>query len=796
MSLDRRQLGQYELQQCIASDALGQVWTAFDTQMRRYVFIHIIALHASQADGDVMPQFLREVQAITTLHHPNILPVLAIQAPQAGGTPDEPYIVLEYIEGQTLADYMNATAHAGHFPPPAVLVHLLMPVASALDYAHQQGIVHGSLKPGSILLDKHNTAHFSEGEPKLIGFGTNSLPRPSMLPLNDAFYMAPEVAQGRGATPRSDLYSLGVILYELCTGVLPFHGETPDEVLAQHVSDVPMAPALINPLILPALTAVIMRSLAKDPAARFPTASSMVVAIARAFNVLIQDPISQSGGWAGTGPNPLAITRSGPIIDHSQAPTYLTPQASYYSSPPMTQPASMPVSGPQPQHATYTTSPAMPTLSQTTPSYGVTSAPVPPTQHSQAFASSAPPPATPPPRPARKPGMRWYLILAPLVIIALLGVGVLAALKLRSQGAQAQVVGHAFFVSSGILNLNSAQGIADRLQIDLQNLPNPQPGMSYYAWLLADNDSETNVQPILLGKIASGGAADFAFNGDAQHSDLLASYSRFLITEESVDLTPNNPSLDPSTWRYYAAFSQTPNPQDTVEHFSLIDHLRHLLAQDPKLKAAGLTGGLDIWLYRDTLKVLEWAGSARDAVNAGDVQLARRQLARILFYLDGQQFIQTDNIPADLQPVLADPNLSTIARVALLEFDVQSQNPPGYLKHIGNHLSGIVQSPGVTPEQQALAERINAATNNVTGWLEAAHGDAAQLIHMTPAQLQQPGVRPIFDRLFNEVQDAFVGQTDPATQQVKEGVVQIHYNIQRLATFNITACSSSNSCHA
>ncbi|HLI90571.1 MAG TPA: protein kinase [Ktedonobacteraceae bacterium] len=786
MSLNRRQLGQYELQQRIISDAMGEVWTAFDTRMRRYVFIHIIALN-TQAARDTLPQFTREAQSVISLHHPNILQVLEVHAPQAGVTPpDETYFVLEYIEGQTLADYIHATVHAGHFPPPAVLVRLFMPIASALDYAHQQGIVHGSLKPSSILLNRHNIAHFSEGEPELIGFGTNGLPRPSTLPLNDAFYMAPEVAGGQRPNERSDLYSLGVILYELCTGVLPFQGETPDEVMRQHLHATPTAPALINPRILPALTAVIMRSLSKDPEARFPTASSMVVAIARAFNIPTQDAISQSGNWAGTGPNPLAAAQSGPAVDHSQEVTYLTPQSPYY---------------PPPAMATHTrTTPATtPAQSPATPFYGPGSAAaVAPAQHAQTPAASAAPPVIPSPPPARTRSKRWYLVLASLLIIAVVVGGVVVVFtNLRSTpAAQTPVVGHAFFVSSGILSLNSSQGIADRLQVDLQNLPAPQPGKSYYAWLLADNDSETGVVPILIGKVASGGQADLTFDGDAQHSDLLALYSRFLITEENAGTTPNNPSLDSSTWRYYAAFSQKPNPQDTVDHFSMLDHLRHLLAQDPKLKAAGLTGGLDIWLYRNTLKILEWSGSARDAIDAGDPQLARRQLARILDYLDGTQYIQTENLPPDLRPVLADPTMSTIARVALLEIDQQNQNPPGYLKHIGNHLRELTQSPGVNADQKALAVRINTATNNVTTWLEALHSDAAQLIHMTPAQLEQPRSRAIFDRLFTEANYAFVGQTDPATHQVKEGVVQIHYNIQRLATFTIAPCSSSNPCSA
>src|SRR5207245_10427218 len=94
---------------------------------------------------------------------------------------------------------------------------------------------------------------------------------------------------------------------------------------------------------------------------------------------------------------------------------------------------------------------------------------------------------------------------------------------------------------------------------------------------------------------------------------LLTNYEYFLITEEDANHLPTNPSLDTNTWRYDAKFSSKPNPADTVNHFSLFDRLKHLLSQDPKLKLIGLGGGLDIWLFRNTTKVLEAAGSARDA---------------------------------------------------------------------------------------------------------------------------------------------------------------------------------------
>ena len=390
-----------------------------------------------------------------------------------------------------------------------------------------------------------------------------------------------------------------------------------------------------------------------------------------------------------------------------------------------------------------------------------------------------------------------YIVLAAVLLLAVLAATLMRSFFTHSSGvtagspSQKTVVGHAFFISSGLLAQNSNQGITDRVQIDLRGLPPSQTGKSYYAWLLADTDTDASATalPLLLGVLSlKNGHAALSFQGDQQNSNLLNSYSRFLVTEEDANTTPNSPSLDTATWRYYAAFSRTPNLEDTANHFSMLDHLRHLLSQDPKIKAVGLVGGLDTWLFRNTLKTVEWSGSARDAYSSGDVGLMRRQLVRLLDYLDGSQFVQTENLPPDLAPLLVDP---VIARVGLLEIS-PTQTPPGYLKHIGNHLRELVQSPGVTPGQKQLAININQAINYVQAHFIAVHNDAAKLIRMTPDQLKQPDVLNTLNDMFVQANTAFVGQTDPDTHQVKGGVAQVHYDIQRLATFDVTTCTTGN----
>jgi serine/threonine protein kinase len=120
-----------------------------------------------------------------------------------------------------------------------------------VDYAHQQGIVHGDLKPSNIVFNIYGTGGGPPGQPKVRGFGLSSLPKSRPLTPGDVAYMAPEVAQGQPPNERSDIYSLGVLLYEICTGTIPFQGDSPEDIMNQHIQAAPPPPALINPRALP-----------------------------------------------------------------------------------------------------------------------------------------------------------------------------------------------------------------------------------------------------------------------------------------------------------------------------------------------------------------------------------------------------------------------------------------------------------------------------------------------------------------------------------------------------------------
>lgn len=341
MSTSPSRLGKYELQERLGRGGMGEVWKAFDTQLQRHVAIKL--LHAElQNDTSFTARFQREAQVIASLHHPNIVQLYDFQISQ----PSEAegaicYMVMDYVEGQTLAQYIRSTSRVGKYPSAAEIVQLFASISSAIDYAHQKGMIHRDIKPSNILLDKRNTARNPMGEPILTDFGIAKLlgvPAVTLIGswLGTPYYASPEQARGDPGNERSDIYSLGVILYEVCTGSLPFQGDTPTSVLMQHVHATPTLPNTINPNIPPALTIVIMRSLAKDPTSRFPTASALAIALAEALNRPVPEGLRANAVSINVNGEP---NYQGPVYPPvaadavSQAPTRLAGSASAFGTP-------------------------------------------------------------------------------------------------------------------------------------------------------------------------------------------------------------------------------------------------------------------------------------------------------------------------------------------------------------------------------------------------------------------------------------------------------------------------------
>ncbi|HEY3992312.1 MAG TPA: protein kinase [Ktedonobacteraceae bacterium] len=802
--------GRYELQELLGQEGMAEVWKAFDTQARQYVAIKF--LHANlRMDPEFATRFQREAQILASLRHPNIVQYhdfFISQPPGTGNTTAS--VVMDYVDGGTLGDYIQNTSRQGKFLPVADVVRLFAPIGAALDYAHQHGVVHGQLKPATILLDRRNTTRNLMGEPIVSDFGMAKLlataaGHSSGWWLGTPLYTSPEQIMGTPGDARSDVYSLGIILYEISAGTPPFPGNNPATIMMQHINTIPASPVLINPNIPPALVTIIMRAIAKDPALRFPSISAMMTELAQAVGQ-VELPVASLSMPLNFEQAEPAMNANLPTIMSSGHPAYLTPP------PGITPSASLPTSLPGASNAGFAPLPAYTPII----SAGVSGASQPSAVFAQAgpatpmptvFApgqvfstgpsvlpsSALPPLHISPPRGSRRRGLWLALsaLLALLVIGSALGSYFVIHRASSTSVATTPIVGHAYFVSSGLLSANpdtaTVQGITDQLEIKLEHVPQPVAGKSYYGWLL--NAKNLEWLPIPLGPLSvNNGTLAFAYAGDAQHSDLLATNSRFLITEEDTASPPITP--DPAALVYYAAFSEIKHPFGT-EQYSLYDHIRHLLANDPKVQAAGLTGGLDIWLYRNTEKVLEWAGSARDAdlPATRNLALVHRQLTRIIDYLDGATYAQRD-LPG--QPLLVDP---AIAKIGLLTFDPANQDPPGYLYHMEKHLHEIAVLPEVTATQQSLALQIGQGINTIDAWDHTIRTDVLTLLRMSDAQLVGSKALSLFDEVATLANNALVGQVDPLGQ-VTDGVIQVHYAVQRLATFGVQACTASNPCPA
>jgi serine/threonine protein kinase len=837
MSTNPRRLGKYELQELLGQGGMAEVWKALDTQLQRNVAIKL--LHANlKEDPHFISRFEREAQIIASLHHPNIVQIHDFQIITSEQEGTLAYMVMDYVEGQTLADYIHRTSSRGNYPTPAEIVQLFTSIALAVDYAHQQGMIHRDLKPANILLDQRQTTTNPMGEPILTDFGLARLMGSSAATLTAAqlgtpLYIAPEQASGFPGNERSDIYSLGIILYEIVTGTLPFQGDSPTAVIVQHLKATPPSPILINPNIPPALEVVILRCLAKDPAARFPSASSLAASIAEALHIpvpeslgspaypvdadymptyLTPSSISQMQAATPSSPSqpsvksatplPPVVTSSGSFAAQSSSGGQSTPPLSMGSNPGFSTPA-------------YSTTPgtSMPAMS------GPQVTPMPVTTGGTAPVAPAPSPATAPspllapvPSPRRAGRPRWLLFGLIALLIVLLG-GSLGAYFLFFRSATTvppvapnPIVGHAFYVSSGQLSdstvgAKGALGIADELQVDLQNVQLPPPGKSYYLWLLGDLPAPPAKDllvpsplhpPLLLTNnlpVQSNGTVHYLYTGDAQHDNLIAVTSRLLITLENSGQQPASPSTDPSTWKYYAQLPQKFIPGDPTGLRGL-DHIRHLYYNENRLQVLALYGGLDIWIFRNTEKILESATSARDDFGSpGSYPTMHALFTTILDYLDGVPNVHVDVPPGT--PVTANAH---DALVALLIVDPTRQgvaqylatDPPGDLAHMILHLSELNKAPDATTQMHILSQEIVSALGNVTAWLTQVRMDAKQLFNMTPAQLSQPAALTVLDDLVTQATYAFIGQNDPSTNTVKPGVLQIHYDVAKLATFDIT----------
>ncbi|KEO81951.1 Stk1 family PASTA domain-containing Ser/Thr kinase [Tumebacillus flagellatus] len=259
-----RKLGnRYEVFEQIGGGGMAVVYRALDTLLNRNVSIKVLRAQFS-TDDDFVRRFRREAQAAASLSHPNVVNIYDV-----GVENDEYYIVMEYVDGLTLKEIIQDRAP---LPVPEA-IDIAKQICAALGHAHENNIVHRDIKPHNILIGK-------DGRVKVTDFGiaraitSNTITQDGSV-LGSVHYFSPEQARGGITDVKSDIYSLGVVLYEMVTGELPFSGETPISVALKHLQDHFVEPREINPSLPQSVENIILKSLAKDPLVRYQTSREM-----------------------------------------------------------------------------------------------------------------------------------------------------------------------------------------------------------------------------------------------------------------------------------------------------------------------------------------------------------------------------------------------------------------------------------------------------------------------------------------------------------------------------------------
>jgi serine/threonine-protein kinase len=259
----------YEIGGVLGRGGMAEVHHGRDLRLGREVAVKVLRSDLAR-DPSFQVRFRREAQAAASLNHPAIVAVYDTGEDRTT-TGATPYIVMEYVEGETLRDVLR---REGRLSPERAM-SFAADICGALDFSHRNGIVHRDVKPGNVMITP-------EGTVKVMDFGIARAVSDSAATMTStaavigtAQYLSPEQARGEGVDARSDVYSVGCLLYELVTGAPPFTGDSPVAVAYQHVREDPRLPSSINPAIPPTLDAILLKAMSKNPANRYQSAAEM-----------------------------------------------------------------------------------------------------------------------------------------------------------------------------------------------------------------------------------------------------------------------------------------------------------------------------------------------------------------------------------------------------------------------------------------------------------------------------------------------------------------------------------------
>jgi len=293
--------GRYRILRRLGAGGMAEVWCAEDTQLDRKVALKILQPRFAQ-DNEFVERFRREASSAAGLQHPNVVNVY-----DRGEFDGTYYIAMEYVEGASLRDLINQGMSVD------AAIGVVRQILAAARFAHANGVIHRDLKPGNVLVDRSGRATVTDfGIAKA---GPSEITQTGSV-MGTAQYLSPEQAQGFEVTAASDLYSIGVVLYELLTGDVPFAADSAVAVALKQVSEMPRPPSELNPAVPRALDAVVMKALAKDPANRFASADEFEAALDAAE----RDPATAPFETAVHGIPPVAVPGAAEARDADGGP--------------------------------------------------------------------------------------------------------------------------------------------------------------------------------------------------------------------------------------------------------------------------------------------------------------------------------------------------------------------------------------------------------------------------------------------------------------------------------------------